>query len=207
MRRFAMRYKMIPMLLAGLLLAAGLLTPLTAQAHKVKVFAYLEAGALKGEGYMPGGDKAMNCPVKVLDAAGKLLAQGTTDRQGAFSIPLPQPLAPEAAPLNVVLEAGEGHRAEFQLTAQDLGLAAQPAAQAQAAAKPTAAAPAAPTAMDPAQLEQVVAKALASQLGPIKAQMARLADKDAVSLRDVVGGLGWILGLVGILAWVKARRS
>jgi nickel transport protein len=191
---------------AGLLAALALMQPEPALAHKVKVFAYLEAGALKGEGYMPGGGKAMNCPVKVLDAAGKLLAEGTTDREGAFTVALPQNLAPQAAPLTVVLEAGEGHRAEFQMTAQDLGLADQAAAGKATAPETPVAAPTG-VGMDPAQLEKVVSKALSAQLGPIRAQMGRLADKDDVSVRDVVGGLGWILGLVGVLAWAKSRRS
>lgn len=215
MKGFPMRCNTILSLAAGLLAALLLLLPGPALAHKVNVFAYLEDGALKGEGYFGGGSKAMNCPVKLLDAGGKLLAQGTTDKEGAFSLPLPSPLPRSAAPLTVVLEAGEGHQAEYQVTAQDLGMSDQPATQpdAQSDAQTPAASPApaaaqpAVSALSAAQIETAVTKAVASQLGPIKAQLARLADKDAVSLRDVVGGLGWILGLVGVLAWAKARRS
>lgn len=185
--------------LAALVLSAGL-----AGAHKTNVFAYVEDGRLMGEGYFPGGGKAQGCKVEVFDASGKLLGAAKTDAQGQFSMPLPQ----GRPPFKVVLQAGEGHRADYSLSAQELGLAdgGQPAP---AAAQPEAAAPsaAAGAAVSQAALEKSLGRLLDHKLGPIKAQLARLAGDRGISVHDVVAGLGYILGLMGLAAYMRFRRQ
>ena len=101
-------------------LAVIILTAGGVQAHQVKLYAYVEGGQLKGEGYMPGGGKIKNSPVEVYDANGRLLAKAKTGGKGAFSLPLPQ----GQPPFKLVLKAGPGHRGEYVLSAADLGAAA-----------------------------------------------------------------------------------
>ena len=174
-----------------------------AQAHRVAVFAYVEGDQIKGEGAFSTGGKVVNQKVQVLDASGKVLAEGTTGEDSTFSLPLPK----AKAPLTVVLDAGAGHRATFELTAQDLGQEASGATeQAATVATPTAApsAAAAPTAQD---LAPEIKKAVQQAVAPIRAQLAEMALKaDEVSLRDIVGGIGWIVGLLGLAAYLKARK-
>lgn len=178
-----------------------------AWAHKVAVYAYAEGDKLMGEGYFAGGDKAMNCPVELYDSQGKLLAKGQTDGQGAFVLPKPQ----AAPPLKLVLNAGEGHRAEYEVTAEDLGVEeGQPAAATAAPATSQQAAPAAGAALegvDAAQLERIVSQAVEQKIGPLRAQLTKLAADQPSMLTQIVGGLGWILGLVGISAYFLGRRQ
>lgn len=108
--------------LLSLLLAAG-----GAGAHQVKLFAYVEGGRLLGEGYLPGGGKIKNQPLEVYDADGRLLAQARTDDQGAFSLPLP----PGKPPLKLVLKAGPGHQAQYELGAAELAGAGDASAKAE----------------------------------------------------------------------------
>jgi nickel transport protein len=186
--------------LAAVVLSAGL-----AGAHKTNVFAYVEDGRLMGEGYFPGGGKAQGCQVEVFDAGGKLLGTAKTDAQGQFSMPLPQ----GRAPFKVILKAGEGHRADYSLSAQELGLAdgGQPAPAA-ASAQPAAPAPAAAgAAVSQAALEKSLGRLLDQKLGPIKAQLARLSGDRGISVHDVVAGLGYILGLMGLAAYMRFRRQ
>lgn len=171
-----------------------------AQAHRISVYAYVEEGQIKGEGYMPGGGKVSNQQVQLLDAGGKALAETKTDQGGAFSLPLPQ----AKPPLTLVLNAGAGHRATYELSAADLGIAAPaaPAPSTPAAAKPAAQAVAVSQDLGP-QIKKAVEQAVA----PLRAQMAEMALRyNEVSLRDIVGGLGWIVGLLGLATYFKARK-
>lgn len=213
---------------AALPLLACLLCAAPALAHKVNVFAVAENGALVGEAFFGGGGKAMDSPVEVYDAGGAMVAQGRTGADGTFRIPLPAAFTP---PLRVVLKAGEGHQNDYTLTAQDLGLAAGtvssapapaaapspasgPAAIGPAASGPAVAAPAGT--MDEARLaalvEQAVAKAVPpiveEKLAPLRLQLTRMAEQDqSARMREIIGGLGWIIGLVGIAAWFKRPKK
>lgn len=213
---------MAPRLLAPGALLAALLWAWAgpALAHKVNVFAVVQGGVITGEGYYANGSKARDCPVEVRDASGALAGQARTGADGSFSLNVP---AGAAAPLTIVLKAGDGHQSDYTLTAKDLG-AAQPAPPAATPAAPSTAtsaqasapatgvpAPAAAPALDEARLqalvEQAAAKALEGQLAPLRLELARLtAQAEGNRLRDIVGGLGWIMGLAGLAAWFKRRR-
>jgi nickel transport protein len=199
------KYLVCVPVLCGLLLAGPVL------AHKVSVYAYVENGQIKGEGYFAGGGKAQGCEVEVRDAQGRSVGKAATDAKGEFSLPLPQ----AAPPLTIILRAGQGHQGDYTLAAADLGAPANEAAfppQASAAAAPMAEAGPAPGAataagISTAELEQAVARALDQRLAPLTAQVAKLAGERGVSLQDVIGGLGYILGLMGIAAYVKSRQG
>jgi len=179
-----------------LLVPAGL-----AHAHRVAVYAYVEGGQIKGEGYVSGGGKLQNQKIKVLDVAGKVLAETKTNKEGAFSVPVPK----AQPPLTVVLDAGAGHRATYELKAADLGQESESPAD---EPKPAAAAePKAATGIDAKQLGALVQKRVEKALAPLRAQLAEMAlSSQEVSLRDIIGGLGWIVGLLGLAAYLKARK-
>lgn len=181
-----------------------LLAPSPVLAHKVNLFAVAEKGVITGEAYFGGGGKALNSTVEIYDASGRLAATAATGQDGAFSLPVPEGAKP---PLRLVLKAGEGHGNDFTLTAADLGQAANAAPPAQAAKAP-AAPPAAPGAAElAAAVEAAAARILDEKLAPVKLELARLAAReDSARLRDVVGGIGWIVGLVGIVAWFKRPK-
>ncbi|GFK92855.1 hypothetical protein NNJEOMEG_00683 [Fundidesulfovibrio magnetotacticus] len=108
---------------AAVLTAALLFRPGAALAHKVNVFAVAEAGALTGEGYFANGSKAQACPVELRDASGRVAATARTGKDGSFRLELPPGLTP---PLTLVLKAGDGHQADYTLTAADLGPVSSP---------------------------------------------------------------------------------
>jgi nickel transport protein len=196
-------YQGLPLLwrlLAVIVLVLGLAT--NALAHKVSVFAYLEGGQIKGEAYFAGGEKAQDSLVELLDAQGKLLASTKTDAKGEFTLALP----PQArAPLKVVLKAGMGHQGDYTLEAGEVG---GQAAAPEAAIPPQAAeAPAGVSRVALAgDLEQRLGQLLDQRLQPLTAQIAKLNADRGVTVHDVVAGLGYILGLLGLLAYMKARR-
>ena len=79
-----------------------------------------------------------------------------------------------------------------------------PAAAAQdSAARETPGAAAAPL---PADIEKAVEKALDRKLAPIMRTLAEMQEQK-VRLTDVLGGLGYIFGLVGVAAYFKRPRK
>ncbi|MCF8034851.1 MAG: hypothetical protein K9K66_16565 [Desulfarculaceae bacterium] len=189
-----------------LLAAALLLAAAPAAAHKVNIFAFVENGRLQGESYFPGGNKAQGCVVEVWDATGKKLAATKTDAKGGFSLPLPQ----GQPPYKVVLKAGQGHQADYSLNASELGLAPAPAAPSAPAAKSGVTVPPSldrGASLGRAEMEQLLASLLQKELAPLKAQLARMSADQGVTVRDVLAGLGYILGLMGLAAYMHYRKQ
>lgn len=190
----------------ALIIAAALIWPSLAAAHKVGVYAYVEDGQVKGQAYFAGGGKAVNSPVGISDGTGKDYGQATTNGEGEFSFKLPDGVTP---PLRLVLKASQGHQASYEIPANELPGApatAPAAATAASDAAPATAAPAAPG-VSSAELERVVAKVMGEKLAPLNAQMARLAGEREITVHDIAAGIGYIIGLLGLAAWFKSRKA
>jgi nickel transport protein len=80
----------------------------------------------------------------------------------------------------------------------------QPAAKTEAPAvnayPPAAASPL------PAGIDQVIEKALDKKLAPIMRTLAEMQEQK-IRLTDVLGGLGYIFGLVGVAAYFKSKKA
>jgi len=81
-----------------------------ATAHKVNLFAYVEAGKVYTESYFPDGSPVKSGKILVYDSQDKLLLQGVTNDEGLFSFDVPK-----VDDLNIVIEATMGHRNTFKL--------------------------------------------------------------------------------------------
>ena len=203
-------------------------------AHKVIVFAYMEGSELVVEGGFPGGKPAVNTRVELRDSANDaLLASGETNDSGIWRTPLPQAAAQARQGLTVVLDAGEGHRAQWKLapdeylqhvSAAPLADSGQVAAQAgnqqaheleqsqtstaAGAQSSSATQPQTAVAMDEGELRRLVAdtvtQSVSRELAPLRRQLLKQQEP---SLRDVLGGVGYIIGLAGLVAWARSRKS
>ncbi len=198
-----MRYTKILLFLAitGLLLPAGLVT--TALAHKIVVSGWTEGGTVMVEGAFSDGSFAKHSTVTVYGKDGAVLLEGKTDEEGSFSFPVPV-----KADLKIVLDAGMGHVAETIIPADDITTVAgdQPAAQpaeTAAAAAPAAAASAqaAGPQLSRQDIQLIVDKSLKKQLRPVMAQLS------ARKFTDILAGIGYIVGLVGIGSYFNYRRK
>ncbi len=93
-----------------ILLLALFIFPVSASAHKVNIFAFVEAGVVYAESYFPDGRPIVAGQVSVFDSQGELLLQGETDQDGLFQFPLPKEDV-----LRLVIDAGMGHKNSYQL--------------------------------------------------------------------------------------------
>lgn len=212
-------------LLAPALVAVLVAGP--AAAHKLRVFAFADGARIQGSAYFAGGGKAQGARIRVQDGRGRVLAELTPGADGSFAY-----LAQAPEDHIVIADSGDGHRAEWRVSAAELAGgfprgasdAAPPAASASASASSSAAdvgadagiprpmapgsrpadAPGARTGLDP-DLELAIERAVARQVRPLRE--ALLADRDRARLHDVMGGIGYILGLLGIALWWRARRT
>jgi nickel transport protein len=88
-----------------------LFVSIPAMAHKVNIFAYVENDIVHTESYFPDGRMVAEGSIEVLDrTVGKVL-EGTTDKEGRFSFPVPE----KKDDLTIVINAGMGHRNSFVL--------------------------------------------------------------------------------------------
>lgn len=189
---------MIRSLLLALIVWLGAATP--AEAHKVRLFATAEGAVVSGYGYFSGGDRAQ-AVVVTAEAGGAMVYSGVTGDDGTFSF-----TATLRADHLIKLDAGDGHAASFTLRAAELPESLPGPATTAAAAPPVApvktASPA--TAFDDVRLAELVERAVARQVRPLREQLD--AYEETTRWRDAVGGIGFIVGLGGLVYGLAARK-
>lgn len=184
------------------LLAAG-----TGWAHKVRIFAFASGDEVICRGSVGRGGKSKNCRVRVYLPDGKLLAEGRTDDNGRYRF---KPGV--RAALRIVLDAGEGHGAEFMLEPKGLSKPSPAPTQAQAgfSSVPPPPTPRKSTVggsgLDEAAVRRIVDQALDEKLEPIYDELAALADRGP-GITEIIGGIGYILGLMGTVAYFRSRAN
>jgi len=199
------------MLVGALALAAAL----PARAHRVTVFAWVEGDTVRTESRFSGGKAVNEGVVVVYDEQDRELLRGKTDENGEFSFE-----APARTALKVVLEAGMGHKGEWIVPAEEL---AGVQAEAEEAPGPASPSPgrmeegpsaksepegATPTAsLDAREIQSAMEKALDKKLAPVLKMLAEARREQGPSARDVFGGIGYILGLVGLGSYVHYRKK
>lgn len=186
-----------------------------AHAHKLKVFATAVGASVDGTTYFVGGGPAQGAEVSVQTASGEPVATLRTDKDGKLAF-----TATMRTDHVIVVNAGDGHSARFTISAAELpeslraaGLPAQ--APSESVPKPLAGPPATGTAGGPAvstipaaqvavPIEDLVGQAVARQLRPLREQINDYEDQ--IRLRDVIGGIGYILGIAGLVVALRSRR-
>lgn len=198
---------------AGLLCLGLSLAASPALAHRVNIFAFVDGGAVTVECGYNRSQKVRQGTVEVFDAeSGEKLVQGLTDDKGVFRFPLSEAMLRAGHALRVRIVAGEGHQNEWIVEADELAAdtprAAPPVPAPASPAPPAVGVAPAPSGASggatPQEIERIVDAALDAKLSPIKRLLAEQADAGP-SLRDIVGGLGWIFGLIGVAAYFRRR--
>lgn len=195
-----------------------LLSSASGWAHKVNVFAYVEGDMVVVEGYFGGNVKAQNSLVEVLDSGGKRILEGKTDEKGIWRFKLAD-LPPITGDIKIVLGAGMGHRADFTLSAADIPVPSQQRPSAQPKSEETftgdpllAATSSSVECQDTGQLKKVLEETLDQKIQPLVkmlgAQQRLLMEQKERSptMTEIIGGIGWILGIVGVAGYFMGRN-
>lgn len=191
--------------LGALILLCAVLRGAPAGAHAVYIFAWAEPGRICTDSYFSKKSKVRDGEVSMRGAVGDLLAEGRSDSNGIACFAVPEHIRAggqgAVEDLLFVVLAGQGHRAEFLLPAAQVeqalvpsGTGTEPASSpgsfASGGAAPTT--PSAPVETSPG--------------GAPPPESAGIHAPEGPRLRDILGGLGWIVGLAGIGAWWTSRK-
>jgi len=181
-------------LLATVIIIAG--SSSSALAHRVTIFAWVEGDTVMTESKFSGGRRAINSDVRVFNGKGEEILTGTTDDRGEFSFKIP-----EMTDLKVVLEAGMGHRAEWSIPEAELrGDVGMPCERIEALEPSHEES----TLLSREEVKQIVDDSLDTKLRPIARRLAEM-EKKGPSVTEILGGIGYIFGLMGVALYFKSR--
>jgi nickel transport protein len=176
-------------------LLIGGLFPGQAYAHKVIIFAWVDGNLVHTQSKFSGGRKVAKGLVEARDESGILVSKGETSEQGEYSFKLEEPRV-----LHIVLKAGMGHRAEWTLNREDFG---EPP---MLSSPPTEDLSNAISLQNQDNLQEIVEEVLDRKLQPIHRMLAEQKE-DKISFKDILGGIGYIIGLVGLAAYIRYRKT
>jgi nickel transport protein len=191
-----------------------------ANAHKVSVYAYAENGRVYAEGYFVDGTKVKNSVIEVFDGKdGTKLLEGKTNEEGEFAFQIPK-----ATSLKLVLHASMGHQAEFTLGEDEVKAAMgvkQPLKASPVKSPPQAAVTAAKKTpkkeiseaagckgLSESEIETIVGSTMDKKIQPLMRMLVQLRESSGKpKFTEIIGGIGYIIGILGIVAYFKGRRG
>ena len=165
----------------------------TGLAHRVDVSTWVEGGRMFVQGQFGSGKPVQNGAVFVYDSQNRLLLQGASDINGEFSFPIPR-----RSDLLIVIDAGSGHKGRRKIPAKELDTDSTAGRECvdRIATSPRAFSP---------DMESRMEAILDRKLKPLYAMLAKRQNR-GVALTDILGGIGYIVGLIGLAAYLKTRK-
>ena len=186
----------------------SLFVSINAVAHNVMGGVYAEGFEIEGEaGFSNGAMANSGTVVKVTDDAGKSLGEVLIEEEGAFTF-----IAQQHITHHFEINMGAGHVLKMVLPADELpegsntgntsnvspavnvNTSSASVTDKRASSPPT-------TNINSIMLE----KAIAKQLKPLRREIQALKEKSG--LRDIIGGIGYIFGLLGLVAFLRERKQ
>lgn len=172
-----------------------LLSPF-AHAHLLKVFAWSDGNAIAGNAYFAGGLPASGADIHLQDQNGQKIATAQPNAKGEFRIVVPA--GKQVA--KVIADTQEGHIAQWEIAVIEADTKPKPAAQLVIASQSSNS-----IQIDKTELKNLVSQAVAEQIGPLRMELDKRASKSR--LTDILGGIGYIFGLLGLCLWFKSRKQ
>jgi nickel transport protein len=185
-----------------IIIAAG-----PAGAHKAVIFAWVDGDTVYTESKFSGGRRVKGGEIIVYDLDGNKLLQGKTDDKGEFSFKVPKNTG-----MKIVLLAGMGHRGEWTIPSDEIqevaaGQTGATKSKETAIKEPDKQAKSAfVSGSSPEEIQMAVEKALDKKLKPIMKMLAE-SREHGISINEILGGIGYILGLMGVAAYFNYRHK
>ncbi len=186
-----------------------MVTSSNAFAHKVNIFAYVEGDMVYTESYFPDGRKIEGGTVEVYDSQGNKLLEGKTNKEGQFNFK-----PPKKDGLKIVLIASMGHKNSYTLSADELTGTVETGETEEQKPQPIkeeelteqkSPAPKTTVQLDLEQIKKIIDSSLDEKLKPIMRQLAKAEQKE-ISFTEVIGGIGYIFGIMGIIMYFRSKK-
>ncbi|MDH5545408.1 MAG: hypothetical protein OEZ43_07445 [Gammaproteobacteria bacterium] len=163
-----------------------------AQAHKLNIFTYAESGKIFVESYFSDGIIPKDAKVTVSDGDNAMLLEGVVNEEGNYTF-----ATPSVKKIQIKVDAGLGHIVKATLEGGEMtSVSADPSnAVSDDATSSTAS----------SGIDAQIRKAVADANRPLARELSELKNK--VYTSDIVGGVGFIVGILGVFAFLKARKE
>lgn len=175
-----------------------------ALAHKVMVFAEADQNNIITSSKFFNGKPVKQGKITVFDEKKNKLLEGKTDDLGVFSFKIP-----ERSALSIVLDAGSGHRASWEIPLSEI----EPETSDDVVLKEKDRIENSPEQTHKEKQETAFIdmdefeKLLDQRLKPLNTKLSRM---EAAALKpnfsNIVGGVGYIVGLMGLWMFLKYRK-
>lgn len=205
--------------LLALVLLCGVCCTTPAAAHKLSVFATVQGNSVEGEVYFHDGTPARNVAVTIFDPGGEVVGKASTDKEGKFTFE-----ARLRYDHKLIADAGLGHQAEYTVEADELPQdlpADSPGGSVDESDPASSATHGHPhdhrhdhqpghqhgpvKALGEENLTAEI-RALAQQVTALRKDLDKW--KARARLQDILGGVGYILGIMGLVSYfLGARRK
>ncbi len=194
-------HRIFPAWTVILLVIVGI--PDMALAHRVTVFAWVDGNTVVTQSRFSGGKAVQNGDITVYDDQGRQLLTGKTDAAGEFSFKLPAQTG-----VRIVLNAGMGHGNEWILSADEFQPAGEKRAHIQppeSVVKPSSPVSTTLNGLTREDIKAIIDTSIDKKLKPMIKMIAEIRNTSP-SFTDILGGIGYIIGLVGLAAYVQSRK-
>ncbi len=197
-------------------------------AHKIYIYAWVKGDTVYTQSYAGGKKAVKNGKILVLDNNENTILTGMTDSKGEFSFKIPK-----ESELKVVLDDGMGHRANWTIPVDEVknvevkDVDHQHEHQHEHEAKETDAILVSTRpnraqkqeavvmennlqspCLSSEELESVVEKVVEKKMQEVVAKLDKaVKDDNGPTVTDILGGIGYIFGLVGIGSYFNYRRK
>ncbi|PKF61591.1 cobalt ABC transporter permease [Psychromonas sp. psych-6C06] len=174
-----------------------LFMPSTLVAHNVVGGVYASGAVIEGEaGFSNGSMAPEGSVVKIYDKKGTPLGEVLTDAEGGFKF-----TAQKRITHVFKVNMGAGHGLTLQLPASELPDNLSPTLVTK---KSPQVAPTKSVSATPSISKIDIEKAVAKQIKPLRQEIQALKEK--AGLRDIIGAIGYIFGLLGLVAFLRERK-
>lgn len=181
------------------------LIPCIILGHKINIFATVDGNKIYTQSYASDGGKIKGGKIEVYDKSGNKILTGTTDSLGEFSFNIPK-----KDDLKIVVISGMGHRAETFVSAEDLPYinAEIPIKTEQKQKKeiPEVSRREEIPVVDTLILKRVIEKVVDEKLHTVIKMLAEVKE-EKISFTEVIGGIGYIFGIIGIISFFMSRKK
>ncbi len=151
--------------------------------HGVRITAHFTGSEVHTDSYFADGKPISGAEVTAYNMGGKEITKGMTREDGAYNFANPGYNA-----VKIVLSAPSGHRGETILEREDrLTIDSGPGSE---------------------EFPDYLKDALAKELEPMREEIRSLRMQvEKPGIAEVLGGIGWIVGLAGVFLWGVSRKK
>jgi nickel transport protein len=168
-------------------------------AHKINIFTYKEGNKIFVEGYFQDGSPTKNAVIEIYNEKAEKIIEGKTDLEGIFSFDIP-----DAKKIKVVLNADMGHRAEteMELQKEEKKELKKEGTETQKENKRIEKVEIQKN-FDEEIIKKIVEESVEKAINPVLKEIEK--EKQKTRIFDIIGGIGYIFGILGIYLYFKEK--